>query len=100
MLCLLLSSMRPPSQAQLCCSCSGASGALLPLDPFVNPSHHLFLPAMERRERGGGRVRLRPRRHRDRPDPLLLALNTGKVALLAWALGKTLASVFVGSGSR
>jgi hypothetical protein len=45
-------------------------------------------------------VRLRARRRLDREDPLLLALNTGKLALLAWALGKTLAAVFVGAGRR
>lgn len=72
-------------QAHLCCACRGASGPLLPLDPWVNPSHYLFLSAMERRARGGGRVRMRGRRRLDREDPLVAVLKTGKILLLAWA---------------
>lgn len=49
---------------------------------------------MERRARGGGRVRLRARRRLDREDPWLVALKTGKLALLSWAISKTLLAVF------
>lgn len=85
----------PPAapQGYLCACCCGASGALLALDPWVNPSHHLFLTAMERRARGGGRVRLRARRRLDVEDPVLAALRAGKVALLAWAAARTLGAL-------
>lgn len=83
----------PCPQGYLCACCAGASGRLLPLDPWVNPSHHLFLTAMERRARGGGPVRLRARRRLDREDPLIATLRAGKVALLAWAAARTLTAL-------
>ena len=97
---LLLPLLPPGVQAYLCSCCRGASGALLPLDPYINPAHHLFLAAMERRARGGGRVRLRARRRLDREDPLTAALKTGKVLLLGWAVGRCLSAVLFGGGRR
>lgn len=61
----------------------------LPLDPYINPAHHLFLTAQERRARGGGRVRLRARRRLDQEDPVVALLRAGKVALMGLALVRT-----------
>jgi hypothetical protein len=55
---------------------------------------------MERRARGGGRVRLRARRRLDREDPLLAALHTGRLALLAWGASKALSFVLFGSKAK
>ncbi|KAL4421568.1 hypothetical protein ABPG75_010859 [Micractinium tetrahymenae] len=85
-----------PTEAFLCARCRGASGPLLPLDPYTNPAHHLFLHAMERTARGGGRVRLRARRRHDEEDLLIRALKAGKLLLLAWAAGRTLGAVLLG----
>ena len=77
------------------------TGRTRTLHTHVPPSHaptghHLFLYAMERLDRGGGRVRLRPRRRHDEEDFVLRALRAGKVLLLAWAAGRTLGAVLCG----
>lgn len=86
-------SQSPTSQAHLCCACRGASGVLLPLCPYTNPRHHLFLSAMERRARGGGRVRLRARRRLDEEDALTALLRAGKAVLLGWFAARTLGAL-------
>lgn len=48
---------------------------------------------MERRARGGGRVRLRPRRRLDREDPLLALLRASKTVLLGLALARTVGAL-------
>lgn len=91
--------LHPPVQAFVCARCRGASGALLPLDPYTNPAHHLFLHAMERAARGGGRARLRGRWRRGEGDLLINALRAGKLLLLAWAAGRALGAALPGRGS-
>ena len=61
LLCLpILSCLHSPaSQAYLCAACCGASGVLLPLEPFLSPLHHAVLDAMDRRRFGGARGRRR-----------------------------------------
>lgn len=88
----------PTSQAYLCCACRGSSGVLLPLCPYTSPRHHLFLAAMERRARGGGRVRLRVRRRLDEEDPLTAVLRAGKAVLLGWFAARTLGALLASSG--
>lgn len=71
---------------------------LLPLCPYTSPRHHLFLAAMERRARGGGRVRLRVRRRLDEEDPLTAVLRAGKAVLLGWFAARTLGALLASSG--
>lgn len=48
---------------------------------------------MERRARGGGRVRLRARRRLDEEDAWTALLRAGKAVLLGWFAARTLGAL-------
>lgn len=75
-------------ESSLCTHCQGASGLLLPLDPYINPRHHDFLAAMERRLRGGGR-----RRRGRMGDVWLQGLQMAKHSVIFFGLVRCMAAL-------
>ena len=77
-------------QSYVCTACQGSSGLLLPLDPEINPRHHHFLQAMERRQFG----RLRRRNGgRGPPDAMVTGLQVVKNGLVFFGLFKVLSAL-------
>lgn len=76
-------------QSYVCTACHGSSGLLLPLDPEINPRHHRFLQAMERRQFG----RVRRRNGRGPPDAVVAGLQVVKNGLVFFGVFKVLTAL-------
>jgi hypothetical protein len=82
-------------QAYVCTTCRGASGVMLPMDPYVNPLHHRFLAVMERRH-FGARRRGRGRDGGEHRDVLMAGLQVLKVLGTFYGVAKCLATLLNG----